>query len=93
MGFLFVAAKSNLQTHNAGLMAYFCCMMFLHRLLCCCIDCDRWSEQHLVKLNSAGLLGDWVGSVFFSFKVGVFVILLLCGGVTPLSETHCEVLS
>lgn len=26
---LFVAAKSNLHAHNAGLMAYFCCMMFL----------------------------------------------------------------
>lgn len=85
LGFLFVAAKSNLQSHNAGLMAYFCCMMFLQELAGtgCCVAAlttrERWSEQHLVKSNSAALQGGWVGSVFF--PLACFASLLFCSFV------------
>lgn len=100
MGFLFVAAKSNLQSHNAGLMAYFCCMMFLQELIGTgfCVAAlttrERWSERHLVKSNSAALQGGWVGAVFFPLAFFcISVILLLCGGLTSLADARCEVLS
>lgn len=49
--------------------------------------CDRWSDQHLVKLSVAGSLGDWVGSVFLSFKWSVLVIVMF---LTSLTEQHCD---
>lgn len=99
LGFVFVAAKSNLQSHYAGLRPHFRCMMFLQEVIgvdfCAVVltICDRWSEQHLVKLNTAALRGGWVGSVFFPFKFGASVVPLLCAALTSLTDTHCEVLS
>ncbi len=80
-------------------MAYFGCMLFFQELIgtglggVVLTTCDRWSKQHLVKSNTAVLQGDWVGPVFSSFKIGVFVILVFCGALTSLTGPHCEVLS
>lgn len=69
-GLVLVAAKSNLQTHNAELISYFSRTVFLLALAATGLRvalstvCDRWSERRPVKVNAAALRGEWVGSGF-----------------------------